>query len=175
MGAETMTTSTLSLQHFYPAKLEILEIVETTDKIIIKLKSHTHSCKCPTCGTVSTHHHATYIRREAGSYCVQSERHSLTHYPTIDQALMKLLQREKSFDMDPFMPYSAFDVPVEQMWNVEPFIPDALYVPGNGILDEVMRSGDSVAMILPFWHPEKSPDIHNGQNNYTIPINLLHF
>ena len=63
MGAETMTTSTLSLQHFYPAKLEILEIVETTDKIIIKLKSHTHSCKCPTCGTVSTHHHATYIRR----------------------------------------------------------------------------------------------------------------
>lgn len=101
---------------------------------------------------------ATYIRREAGSYCVQSERHSLTHYPTIDQALMKLLQREKAFDMDPSMPYSAFDVPEEQMWNIEPFIPDALYVPGNGILDEVMRSGDSVAIILPFWHPKKSPE-----------------
>lgn len=58
-----MTTSTLSLQHFYPAELEITEILETTDKIIIKLKSHTHSCKCPSCGTLSTQYHATYLRR----------------------------------------------------------------------------------------------------------------
>ena len=44
------------------------------------------------------------------------------------------------------------------MLDIEPFIPDALYVPGKGILNEIMQSGDSVAMILPFWHPEKSPE-----------------
>ena len=58
-----MTTTTLSLQHFYPAELEITEILETTDKIIINLKSHMHSCKCPSCGTLSTQYHATYLRR----------------------------------------------------------------------------------------------------------------
>lgn len=58
-----MTTSTLSLQHFYPSELEITEIFETTDRIIIKLKSHTHSCKCPTCGMLSTQYHATYVRK----------------------------------------------------------------------------------------------------------------
>ncbi len=58
-----MITTTLSLQHFYPAELEITEILETTDKIIIKLKSHTHSCKCPSCGTLTTQYHATYVRK----------------------------------------------------------------------------------------------------------------
>ena len=58
LGAET-----LYLQHVYPAELEITEIIETTDKIIIKLKSHTHSCKCPSCGSISTQYQATYLRR----------------------------------------------------------------------------------------------------------------
>ena len=53
-----MTPSTLSLQQFYPSELEITEILETTDKIILKLKSHTHSC-----GTLSTQYHATYVRK----------------------------------------------------------------------------------------------------------------
>ncbi len=44
----------LSLQNFYPAALEITEIIETTDKIIIRLKSHIHSQKCPACGKTGT-------------------------------------------------------------------------------------------------------------------------
>ncbi len=58
-----MPITTISLQNFYPNELEITEICETTDKIIIKLKSHTHSHKCPSCGSISTQYHATYLRR----------------------------------------------------------------------------------------------------------------
>ena len=58
-----MTTSTLSLQHFYPAELEITEILETVDKIIIKLKSHTHTGTCSSCNSISTQYHATYLRK----------------------------------------------------------------------------------------------------------------
>lgn len=58
-----MTTSRLSLQHFYPAELEITDILETADKIIIKLKSHTHTCTCPSCNSISTQYHATYLRK----------------------------------------------------------------------------------------------------------------
>ena len=59
--AENMPAKNLSLQHFSPAELELTEVLVSADKIIIKLKSHTHSCKCPTCGTVSTKYHETYI------------------------------------------------------------------------------------------------------------------
>lgn len=58
-----MSDTTLSLQHFYPTELEITEIIETADKIILRLKSHTHSCKCPSCGRETTQYHATYLRR----------------------------------------------------------------------------------------------------------------
>ena len=70
-------------------------------------------------------------------YYVKSERHLLTQYSSLDTALKHLLQMKNDFD---------------------PFIPDALYVSGKGILDEIMQSGDSIAMMLPFWHPEKSPE-----------------
>lgn len=52
-----------NLQAFYPKELQITETIETSDKFIIKLRSHTHSFVCPSCGAVLTRRHATYPRR----------------------------------------------------------------------------------------------------------------
>ena len=53
----------INLQAFYPKELRITETIETSDKLIIKLGSHTHSFVCPSCGVVLTRRHATYPRR----------------------------------------------------------------------------------------------------------------
>lgn len=58
-----MTRTSINLQGFYPKELQITEAIETPDKIIIKLKSHTHTFKCPSCKTIMTHYNSTYHRR----------------------------------------------------------------------------------------------------------------
>lgn len=58
-----MTRTSINLQGFYPKELQITETIETPDKIIIKLKSHTHTFKCPSCKTILTHYNSTYLRR----------------------------------------------------------------------------------------------------------------
>lgn len=58
-----MPTTELQLQNFYPDELHITDIIESHDKIIIKQKSHTHTCKCPSCGSMCDHYHGTALRR----------------------------------------------------------------------------------------------------------------
>lgn len=52
----------LSLQKFYPEDIEIINKNETTDKIVVELKSRTKVQKCPKCGYESEQHHSTYKR-----------------------------------------------------------------------------------------------------------------
>ena len=58
-----MPTTELHLQSFYPDELHITNIIESRDRIIIKLKSHTHTCKCPSCGSMCERYHGTALRR----------------------------------------------------------------------------------------------------------------
>ena len=53
----------LELQRFFPEQLEIKNIIYTSDKIIIKMTSHSKSGVCPCCGVVSERYHGTYIRK----------------------------------------------------------------------------------------------------------------
>ncbi|MCR5076196.1 MAG: hypothetical protein K6A79_10390, partial [Ruminococcus sp.] len=47
----------LELQRFFPEQLEIKDIIYTSDKIIIKMKSHSESGVCPCCGVVRSSFH----------------------------------------------------------------------------------------------------------------------
>ncbi|MBE6387614.1 MAG: hypothetical protein E7045_06085 [Lentisphaerae bacterium] len=38
----------------------------------------------------------------------------------------------------------------------EPFVPDSVYVPGDGQLERLLNSSSSVLLILPFWNPALS-------------------
>ena len=58
-----MSRTSINLKGFYPKELQITETIETPDKTIIKLKSHTHTFKCPSCKTILTHYNSTYLRR----------------------------------------------------------------------------------------------------------------
>jgi transposase len=49
---------------FYPEQyLKITDIVDTEDRIVIRLKSITKECECPECGTILTDYHGTYERK----------------------------------------------------------------------------------------------------------------
>ena len=53
----------VSLSSYYPEKyLKIIDITDSSTKIIIKLKSVTRECKCPGCNTILTEYHGTYER-----------------------------------------------------------------------------------------------------------------
>lgn len=53
----------LGLQIFFPEQLEIKDIVDTAEKMIIKLKSNSEQGVCPCCGVISKRHHGTYTRK----------------------------------------------------------------------------------------------------------------
>lgn len=44
----------------------------------------------------------------------------------------------------------------------KPFIPDSIYIPGKGKLENYLNSPDSVLLILPFWHPANSSDANRN-------------
>lgn len=58
-----MPTTVLQLKNFSPTELHITDTIESYDKIIIKLISHPHACKCPSCGSICERYHGTYLRR----------------------------------------------------------------------------------------------------------------
>jgi transposase len=53
----------LDLQKFYPEDIEITSINETSDRIVVEVKSRTKSQKCPSCGCESNQYHSTYKRK----------------------------------------------------------------------------------------------------------------
>jgi len=56
--------STLDLNRFYPTgSLEIIGITEEKQKIKIRLKSITSSCRCPACNQITDRYHGTYVRK----------------------------------------------------------------------------------------------------------------
>lgn len=56
------TNSSLDLQRFYPAELEIVSIEEGPDKIKLHMVSKTKSFCCPKCGKTLHKLHATHHR-----------------------------------------------------------------------------------------------------------------
>ena len=54
--------SSLDLQSFYPAELQILDVEETTDEIIIYMHSVSKTCKCYKCGAELNVHHGSHHR-----------------------------------------------------------------------------------------------------------------
>ena len=58
-----MSKTSIEIQSSFPKELQVIETIETPDKIIIKLRSRTHSCECPSCKTTLTHYNSTYLRR----------------------------------------------------------------------------------------------------------------
>lgn len=58
------SSNTLFLDHYFPSDvLKITEVIETDDKIIIHMKSISHTCVCPRCHQRLEHYHGTYIRK----------------------------------------------------------------------------------------------------------------
>jgi transposase len=55
--------STLDLQSFYPADLEILNVEDTDDKIILLMHSRSTSCTCHRCGALLKKHHGSHRRK----------------------------------------------------------------------------------------------------------------
>lgn len=55
--------SSLDLQEFFPAALDICDIICDEKQITIYMKSKSKECICPACGTISRKHHGTYHRR----------------------------------------------------------------------------------------------------------------
>lgn len=53
----------LNMQKFYPDTLQIAAVDQDDSEISFKMYSYTKSCKCPKCGTESTHKHGTYERK----------------------------------------------------------------------------------------------------------------
>jgi len=53
----------LDLQKFYPGDIVITSKDETSDKIIVELKSKTKSQTCSKCGRESSQYHSTYMRK----------------------------------------------------------------------------------------------------------------
>lgn len=54
----------LVLSAFYPEEsLKITEIVQQSERILIKMKSITHNCICPKCSQRTDRYHGTYIRK----------------------------------------------------------------------------------------------------------------
>ena len=58
------SNNTLCLDKFYPEKdLMITDIAQQSDKIIIRMKSTSSSCKCPKCNHITQKYHGTYTRK----------------------------------------------------------------------------------------------------------------
>ena len=57
-----MKDTAIEIQHLYPEELKIVDIEETEEKYIVRMKSISRSCVCSACGTESTHVHGTYQR-----------------------------------------------------------------------------------------------------------------
>lgn len=58
------SNNTLCLDKFYPEKdLMITDIDQQSDKIIIRMKSTSSSCKCPKCNHITQKYHGTYTRK----------------------------------------------------------------------------------------------------------------
>ena len=58
------SNNTLCLDKFYPEKdLKITDIVQQKDKILIRMKSISKSCKCPKCNYFTDKYHGTYNRK----------------------------------------------------------------------------------------------------------------
>ena len=55
--------SSIDLQTFYPADLQITGLNEEEQEITIALKSQKHSHHCPECGEQMCAYHATYKRK----------------------------------------------------------------------------------------------------------------
>ena len=54
------SNNTLCLDKFYPEKdLKITDIVQQKDKILIRMKSISKSCKCPKCNYFTDKYHGT--------------------------------------------------------------------------------------------------------------------
>ena len=60
-----MSKTSIEIQSSFPKELQVIETIETPDKIIIKLRSRTHSCECPSCKTTLTHYNSTYLMQIA--------------------------------------------------------------------------------------------------------------
>ena len=58
-----MKDTAIEIQHLYPEELKIVDIEETEEKYIVRMKSISRSCVCSACGAESTHAHGTYRRR----------------------------------------------------------------------------------------------------------------
>ena len=58
------SNNTLCLDKFYPERdLMITDIDQQSDKIIIRMKSTSSSCKCPKCNHITQKYHGTYTRK----------------------------------------------------------------------------------------------------------------
>ena len=58
------SNNTLCLDKFYPEKdLKITDIIQQKDKILIRMKSISKSCKCPKCNYFTNKYHGTYNRK----------------------------------------------------------------------------------------------------------------
>ena len=58
------SNNTLCLDKFYPERdLMITDIAQQSDKIIIRMKSTSSSCKCPKCNHITQKYHGTYTRK----------------------------------------------------------------------------------------------------------------
>ena len=58
------SNNTLCIIKFYPEKdLKITDIVQQKDKILIRMKSISKSCKCPKCNYFTDKYHGTYNRK----------------------------------------------------------------------------------------------------------------
>ncbi len=54
------SNNTLCLDKFYPERdLMITDIAQQSDKIIIRMKSTSSSCKCPKCNHITQKYHGT--------------------------------------------------------------------------------------------------------------------
>lgn len=58
-----MKDTAIEIKQFYPEELEIIDIETKEEKYVIRMKSNSKSCVCPSCGVQSTHTHGTYNRR----------------------------------------------------------------------------------------------------------------
>lgn len=59
-----MNDSLLQMNTFFPNELMAIESIEQDNCTVhIKLRSRTHSCKCPECGCETTNYHGTYLRK----------------------------------------------------------------------------------------------------------------
>lgn len=59
-----MNDSLLQMNTFFPNELMAIESIEQDNCTVhIKLRSRTHSCKCPECGCETMNYHGTYLRK----------------------------------------------------------------------------------------------------------------